>query len=57
MGRRWVAITGAGFLILGMIVASTATNMNNFIGTFPRSLTPQPDTWHDFWRESYLADT
>ena len=31
MGRRWVAITGAAFIILGMIISSTATNMNNFI--------------------------
>ena len=32
MGRRYVAILGASFLILGMIVASTAHSMNIFIG-------------------------
>ncbi|KAH7406344.1 fungal trichothecene efflux pump [Phaeosphaeria sp. MPI-PUGE-AT-0046c] len=31
VGRRWVAIIGAGFLILGMIVCSTAQTMNIFI--------------------------
>ena len=31
-GRRYVAIMGASFLILGMIVASTAKTMNTFIG-------------------------
>ena len=31
-GRRYVAILGAGFLVLGMIVASTAHTMNIFIG-------------------------
>ena len=30
-GRRYVALTGASFLILGMIVASTAHTMNIFI--------------------------
>jgi len=33
LGRRWVALIGAGLLVIGMIVASTATNMNNLIGT------------------------
>lgn len=33
MGRRWVAITGAAFIVLGMIVSSTADDMNTFIGT------------------------
>ena len=32
MGRRWVAITGAVFVVLGMIVSSTAKVMNSFIG-------------------------
>lgn len=32
IGRRYVALLGASFLIVGMIVASTASNMNNFIG-------------------------
>ena len=32
MGRRYVAIMGASLIILGMIVASTAHNMNVFIG-------------------------
>lgn len=31
IGRRWVALVGAGFLVLGMIVASTANTMNTFI--------------------------
>ncbi|KAL8705193.1 MAG: hypothetical protein Q9201_001693 [Fulgogasparrea decipioides] len=31
MGRRWVAIIGASFIVLGMIVSSTAENMNTFI--------------------------
>jgi MFS family permease len=32
IGRRYVAIVGAAFLILGMIVSSTAHTMNIFIG-------------------------
>jgi len=32
MGRRYVAITGGLFIILGMIVCSTAHSMNVFIG-------------------------
>jgi MFS family permease len=31
IGRRYVALLGAGFLILGMIVVSTAHTMNTFI--------------------------
>src|ERR1700761_999915 len=31
-GRRYVAITGASFVILGMIICSTAKQMNTFIG-------------------------
>jgi len=31
MGRRYVAIMGACFIVLGMIVCSTAHTMNNFI--------------------------
>jgi MFS family permease len=31
IGRRYVALTGASFLILGMIVCSTAHTMNTFI--------------------------
>ena len=33
LGRRWVALLGAGLLVLGMIVATTATTMDIFIGT------------------------
>lgn len=32
VGRRWVAMIGAGFLIVGMIICSTAHTMNTFIG-------------------------
>jgi MFS family permease len=32
VGRRWVAIIGACFLIVGMIICSTAHSMNVFIG-------------------------
>lgn len=32
MGRRWVAIMGAVFVIIGMIICSTAHEMNIFIG-------------------------
>lgn len=32
LGRRYVAITGAAFLVLGMIISSTAKTMNIFIG-------------------------
>lgn len=32
IGRRYVAITGASFLVLGNIVSSTAHTMNIFIG-------------------------
>ncbi|RYN26926.1 hypothetical protein AA0113_g7413 [Alternaria arborescens] len=31
VGRRWVAMIGASFLILGMIICSTAHTMNTFI--------------------------
>ncbi|RKL39897.1 hypothetical protein BFJ72_g6626 [Fusarium proliferatum] len=31
-GRRYVALSGASFIVLGMIVCSTAHNMNVFIG-------------------------
>ncbi|PBP23651.1 hypothetical protein BUE80_DR005355 [Diplocarpon rosae] len=31
LGRRWVAISGGGFLVIGMIVCSTAHTMNTFI--------------------------
>ena len=33
MGRRYVAIIGASLIVLGMIVSSTAHEMNIFIGT------------------------
>lgn len=33
LGRRYVAIMGACFIIIGMIVCSTANSMNTFIGT------------------------
>ena len=33
IGRRYVALIGASFIILGMIVCSTAHSMNTFIGT------------------------
>ena len=32
MGRRYVALIGAAFIVLGMIVCSTANTMNIFIG-------------------------
>jgi MFS family permease len=32
IGRRYVALTGAAFIVLGMIVCSTAHTMNTFIG-------------------------
>ncbi|PQE05904.1 MFS drug efflux pump protein [Rutstroemia sp. NJR-2017a BVV2] len=32
LGRRWVAMTGAGLIVIGMIVCSTAHSMNTFIG-------------------------
>lgn len=35
MGRRYVAIMGASILIVGIIVASTAHDMNTFIGEHP----------------------
>jgi MFS family permease len=35
IGRRYVALTGAGFIVLGMIVCSTAQHMNAFIGSIP----------------------
>lgn len=37
LGRRYVALAGASFIILGMIVCSTAQNMDVFIGQ-PSSL-------------------
>ena len=38
LGRRYVALTGAFFLVLGSVVASTADTMNTFIGTRPSRL-------------------
>jgi MFS family permease len=35
LGRRYVALAGASFIIIGMIVCSTAQNMDVFIGKFP----------------------
>jgi MFS family permease len=32
IGRRWVAISGGMFIVLGMIVCTTAHTMNTFIG-------------------------
>jgi MFS family permease len=32
LGRRYLALIGASLLIIGLIVASTATVMDNFIG-------------------------
>ncbi|KAL1311225.1 hypothetical protein AAFC00_001416 [Neodothiora populina] len=32
MGRRYVALTGAAFIVVGMIICSTAHSMNVFIG-------------------------
>lgn len=32
MGRRYVALTGGGLIILGMIICSTTHSMNIFIG-------------------------
>lgn len=37
VGRRYVAITGAAFIVLGMIVCSTAHHMNTFIGMISHS--------------------
>ena len=31
VGRRWVAISGAAFIVVGMIICSTAHTMNTFI--------------------------
>lgn len=36
-GRRWVAVGGAAFIVIGMIVCSTAQDMNTFIGELTRS--------------------
>jgi MFS family permease len=35
VGRRYVAMLGASLIVLGMIVSSTAHNMNIFIGRVP----------------------
>lgn len=37
MGRRYVALSGAVILLVGIIVASTAKTMNIFIGQSPIS--------------------
>jgi MFS family permease len=34
LGRRYVAIMGASFIVLGMIICSTAHTMNVFIGKY-----------------------
>jgi MFS family permease len=31
VGRRWVAISGAAFIVVGMIICSVANTMNTFI--------------------------
>lgn len=40
MGRRNVAIFGASLIIVGTVVASTAHNMNIFIGKFSSAAQP-----------------
>lgn len=40
IGRRYVALCGAFFLVLGMVVASTAHNMNIFICKERRAVAP-----------------
>jgi MFS family permease len=39
IGRRYVALIGAVFIMVGMVVCSTAHTMNTFIGTLPFSAT------------------
>lgn len=44
IGRRNVSLVGACFLIVGMIVCSTAHTMNNFIGEFQNEFSTQKAT-------------
>lgn len=48
LGRRYVALVGSLFVMLGMIVCSTAHTMNVFIGKFAASSEEQQgdDTRH-----------
>jgi len=62
LGRRWVAIFGAALLVLGMIVASSATNMNNFIGACSlliskvnRIATPEINVTQPAWSSQVAA--
>lgn len=48
MGRRYVAILGASLIILGMIVASTAHDMNVFIGEHKK-----PDENRETWAHGF----
>lgn len=56
LGRRYVACLGALFLVIGMIVASTAHTMNTFIGeehSQPLSSVKETltrDSWHGHFR-------
>jgi MFS family permease len=52
VGRRYVAMAGAMFIIIGMIVCSTAHTMNNFIGSSPYLSSPStvlPNTVQLVW--------
>lgn len=42
IGRRYVAISGASLIVLGMIVSSTAHQMNIFIGNTSQNPLQQP---------------
>lgn len=54
IGRRYVALSGAFFVILGMVVASTAHSMNIFIcerhPLIPRPMKADRDRRHDICR-------
>jgi len=45
IGRRYVALIGASLLVIGMIVSSTAHEMNYFIGQFK----PASSKTHSFY--------
>jgi MFS family permease len=64
LGRRYVALIGASFIVLGMIVCSTAHTMNIFICKLLRNLqlahsepmlTKLQAAW--LWQELVLAST
>lgn len=53
IGRRYVAIMGASFIVLGMIICSTAHTMNIFICVAPWRLTELGRKANEYRRDGF----